>query len=288
MPGSATSFTDEVKGELVPLLPAKPCCQQAELRAIVGALGGGLEKSALSLSIPRSPLARKLVQLVKSTGGVIEGMARSRGGRRPAYRIALRPAHAQASSGNCCARAALRGAFLARGAVLSPGQGYHLELALPVAEDAMMTDVFHRLRLPVRRLARRGRTVFYLKAAEQISRVLRLVGANRAVMRLENDRVLREMRSQANRRVNSETANLDKRLRAARRQLELIHALMRRDPSLRELPAALRSTAMLRLHHPQARLQALAQLDHVTKSAMAHRLRRLQSWASRDGMVDSF
>lgn len=150
-----------------------------------------------------------------------------------------------------------------------------------------MTDVLHRLRVPVHRLARRGRTIFYLKGAEEISRILGLIGANRAVMRLENDRVLREMRGQANRRVNSETANLDKRLRVARRQVEHIRVFKQHDPGLHSLPAVLRRTAELRLAHPHARLETLAHLDHVSKSGMAHRLRRLEDWAARNGLVDS-
>ena len=287
LPTNVPSFTDEVKGELALLHPAKICCQHAELQAIVGALGGQADRPATSLRIPRNPLARKVVQLAKATGGTVQRLSRGSGARRPGYRLdlALRPA--LASRGVCCARASLRGAFQARGAVGSPGQGYHLEVALPPGQDAAMTDVLHRLRVPVHRLARRGRTIFYLKRAEEVSRVLGLIGANRAVMRLENDRVLREMRSSANRRVNSETANLDKRLRVARRQLDHIRAFKRRDPGLQSLPAVLRRTAELRLAHPQARLETLAHLDHVSKSGMAHRLRRLEDWAARDGLVDS-
>jgi len=94
-------------------------------------------------------------------------------------------------------------------------------------------------------------------------------------MRFEHDRIVRDMRSQANRRVNSETANLQKRLRSARAQVKRIRELHRSDPRLRALPPAVREAAELRLAHPQSGLQALASVAHVSKSAMAGRLRRL-------------
>jgi DNA-binding protein WhiA len=125
-----------------------------------------------------------------------------------------------------------------------------------------------------------------LKGAEPISRMLGLMGANRAVMRFENDRILRDMRSQANRRANGETANMDKRLRAALQQREAIRRLKARDNRLQSLPPALREVAELRLAHPRAGLRELAELAQVSKSAVANRLRRLVAQANRNGLID--
>jgi DNA-binding protein WhiA len=116
--------------------------------------------------------------------------------------------------------------------------------------------------------------------------MLGLMGANRAVMRFENDRILRDMRSQANRRANSETANIDKRLRAALQQREAIRRLKARDNRLQSLPPALREVAELRLAHPRAGLRELAEIAQVSKSAVANRLRRLVVQANRNGLID--
>lgn len=280
------SFTDEVKSELAGLQPAKPCCQHAELLAIVHTLAGPREATSLSVRISRNALARKVVQLVKVTGGSLDGLTIGPGERRPNYRTRLRLRPALPSRGICCARAFLRGAFLARGALGEPGGGYHLELSLFPAQEGAMAEVLQRLRVPVHRMSRRGRIVFYFKAADEISRVLGLIGANRAVIRLENHRILREMRSQANRRVNSETANLDKRLRVALGQVEWIRRLRATEHIWGTLSEALQDAARLRLEHPQARLETLAQHGRMTKSAMAHRLRRLRERAVRNGLID--
>jgi DNA-binding protein WhiA len=101
------------------------------------------------------------------------------------------------------------------------------------------------------------------------------MGANRAVMRFENDRIVRDMRSQANRRTNSETANVDKQLRAALQQRAVVRQLKARDRRLESLPPALRQVAELRLAHPQASLRELASLSELSRSAVANRLRRL-------------
>ena len=186
----------------------------------------------------------------------------------------------------CCARATLRGAFLARGLLGNPADAYHLELALPENGATLVAAAAARTGIPLKSTTRRGRTVFYLKGAEPISRLLGLMGANRAVMRFENDRILRDMRSQANRRTNGETANLDKRLRAALQQREAIRRLQARDARLHGLAPALREIAELRLAHPRAGLKELAELAQVSKSAVANRLRRLVVQANRNGLID--
>jgi DNA-binding protein WhiA len=268
------SFTDEVKAELANVQPARPCCQQAELMAIAEALAGSGD-GRLTLRIPRNAVARKVVHLAKVAGGRVETVRKGATDKRPSYRLRLTLPSGRGSQDACCARAILRGAFLARGLLGNPADAYHLEMALPEDAGAHVNAGAARAGISLKRTARRGRAVYYLKGAEPISRMLSLMGANRAVMRFEHDRILREMRSQANRRANSETANLDKRLRAALQQREAIRRLKARDSRLQSLPPALREMAELRLAHPRAGLRELAELTQLSKSAIANRLRRL-------------
>ena len=279
------SFTDEVKAELANVQPARPCCQAAELAAIAEALVGSSDGEPLSLRIPRNAVARKVVHLAKVAGGRVETVRKGATEKRPSYRLRLTLPPGRGSDDACCARAILRGAFLARGLLGNPADAYHLELALPEA-GGLMTVAAGRVGIPLKRTVRRHRTVYYLKGAEPISRMLGLMGANRAVMRFENDRILRDMRSQANRRANSETANLDKRLRAALQQREAVRRLKARDARLHTLAPALREIAELRWAHPRAGLRELAELAQVSKSAVANRLRRLVEQANRNGLID--
>ena len=278
------SFSSEVKAELANVHPARHCCREAELQAIVAALVPGAHRPdrpgipgavGLTVRVARNAVARKVVQLTRATGGTVAEVTKGQTEKRPSYRLRLTLPAGQGSKDSCCARATLRGAFLARGVLGNPADAYHLEISLPSGGEAAVVTAAQRAGIPVSLGARRGRTIVYLKGAEPISRLLGLMGANRGVMRFENDRILRDMRSQANRRVNGETANLDKRLRAALQQVYAIRRLKQRDPRLTALPVALREAAELRLEHPQAGLLELAGFANLSKSAVANRLRRL-------------
>ena len=86
----------------------------------------------------------------------------------------------------------------------------------------------------------------------------------------------KELINGVNRRVNCETANLSKVVNAAGDQIDAIRALQRRDV-LDTLPEKLRTTAQLRLDHPEATLAELAEMfsPPVSKSAINHRMRKL-------------
>src|SRR5438270_12860957 len=280
------SFTDEVKAELANVQPARPCCQEAELTAMAEALAGAGDGAPLTLRIPRNAVARKIVHLAKVAGGRVETIRKGATEKRPSYRLRLTLPAGRGSADACCARAILRGTFLARGVLGNPADAYHLEMAVPAGATTLVSSGAARAGIALKRTTRRGRTVYYLKGAEQISRMLGLMGASRAVMRLENDRILRDMRSQANRRANSETANLDKRLRAALQQRAAVRRLKARDSRLLSLPPALRDVAELRLAHPRASLRELAEVSQLTKSAIANRLRRLVALTNRNGLID--
>jgi DNA-binding transcriptional regulator WhiA len=279
------SFTDEVKAELANVQPARSCCQEAELAALAEALVGTNDITPVTLRIPRNAVARKVIHLAKAAGGRVETVRKGATEKRPSYRLRLTLPAGQGSDDTCCARAILRGAFLARGLMGNPADAYHLELGLPESGGTLVAAAAARTGIPLKRTMRRGRTVYYLKGAEPISRLLGLMGANRAVMRFENDRILRDMRSQANRRANGETANLDKRLRAALQQREAVRRLKARDARLHALAPALREIAELRWAHPRAGLKELAELAQVSKSAVANRLRRLVGQANRNGLI---
>lgn len=257
------------------------------MAALAEAFAGTSNGSAIHLRIPRNAVARKVVHLAKVAGGRVEMLGKGATERRPTYALRLDLPEGRGSEGSCCARAILRGMFLGRGVIGNPADAYHLEIALSSphpdppskgdggADETMLERAAARAGITFKRVTRRGRCVYYLKGAEPISRLLRLMGANRAVMRFEHDRILREMRSQANRRANSETANVDKQMRAALQQQAVIRRLKAEDHRLGALPPALRQMAELRLAHPRASLRELADLSQLSRGAVANRLRRL-------------
>ena len=122
--------------------------------------------------------------------------------------------------------------------------------------------------------------VLYLKDGSQIVDVLNIMEAHVALMELENVRILKEMRNQVNRQVNCETANLNKTVGAAVKQLEDIQ-LLEETHQLEMLPPALQEMARVRREHPEEALNVLGRLldPPIGKSGVNHRLKKLSQYA---------
>src|SRR3981081_4109452 len=145
------SFTDEVKAELANVQPARPCCQEAELTAMVEALVGAGGGAPLTLRIPGNAVARKVVHLVKVAGGRVETVRKGATDKRPSYRLRLTlPAGAGAAGGGC-ARAILRGTFLARGVLGNPADAYHLEMVVPTGATTLVSGGAARAGIALKR-----------------------------------------------------------------------------------------------------------------------------------------
>lgn len=189
-------------------------------------------------------------------------------------------------------RAWLRGAFLTAGSMSDPEKSYHLEWILKTGEDAnglvQLAKIFD---IEARITERKGRFVVYLKDSTDIVDMLNVLGAHKALMEMENVRILKEMRNSVNRQFNCDTANIKKIVRAAGKQVEDIRYIAGRI-GLEKLPPALRQMAEVRLEYPDVSLQELGEyLDPpVGKSGVNHRLRKLSTIAEnlRDGKQDPF
>lgn len=127
---------------------------------------------------------------------------------------------------------------------------------------------------------RKGHYVVYIKEGAHIVDSLNIMEAYVSLMKLENVRILKEMRNSVNRKVNCETANISKTVNAAVKQIEDIR-LIQKMRGLDDLPAQLREMALLRLEYPDAPLKELGgYLDPpMGKSGVNHRLRKLSAIA---------
>ena len=178
---------------------------------------------------------------------------------------------------DCCRAAFLRGAFLAGGSVTDPNKRYHLELETSHAQasrelQALLTDMGRQ----PKQVARGGYQVTYFKISDQIEDLLTLMGAPLSAMALMNTRAEKELRNGVNRRVNCESANLDKAVDAAQEQLEAIRRLYELG-RVEELSPQLKEAVILRETYPELTLSQLAEEfdPPVTKSCLNHRLRKL-------------
>ncbi|WP_042476546.1 DNA-binding protein WhiA [Bacillus ndiopicus] len=180
-------------------------------------------------------------------------------------------------------RAYLRGAFLAGGSVNNPEtSSYHLEIySLYKEHGEALAELMNTFQLNAKTIERKKGFVTYLKEAEKISDFLSLVGAHQAMLKFEDVRIVRDMRNSVNRIVNCETANLNKTIGAALRQVENIRYIDNAI-GLDQLPEKLREIARLRVEYQDVTLKELGEMVStgvVSKSGVNHRLRKIDEIA---------
>ena len=181
----------------------------------------------------------------------------------------------------CCRRAFIRGAFLASGSLSDPEKFYHFEIVCASMEKAkQIQEVIATFSIDAKIVVRKKYYVVYIKEGSQIVEILGVMEAQLALMDLENIRILKEMRNSVNRQVNCETANINKTVSAAVKQLGDI-TYIRDTVGLDYLPEALAEIAQIRLEKPDATLKELGESlsPPVGKSGVNHRLRKISTIA---------
>ena len=222
-----------------------------------------------SVIVSKDPEARRLLGetcLLDEDGNISECMS---------------PMHHRLLRQNCCRRAFIRGAFLAVGSVSDPKKSYHFEIVCTAPEKArQLQELLASYDVDAKVVLRKRHYVVYIKEGSQIVELLGLMGAHISLMQLENVRIVKEMRNSVNRKVNCETANLNKTVSAAVRQAEDIRYIQEKI-GLDKLPMDLEETARLRLEHTEASLKELGDMlfPKVGKSGVNHRLRKLSQIA---------
>ena len=282
-------------------LPARPCCQLSELLGIYFGSRGRLikrqsEGPAAYFSLLRNPVARKVVRLGRAVGHMDAKYQVLKTRKRVSLFVELSlppglvPAFTQAAiravpEAACDRKAMLRGLFLGCGSVNAPSSRYHLEFVAPNDSWAKaIGDVASAAGARVGMMERSGQHVVYIKEGDGIVRILSLMGASRAVMEFENVRVVREVSGKVNRLLNFETANIGKTIGSGLRQAAAIERLESKG-KLDLVPPALREMARWRSANPELNLGELADRMKLSKSAVNHRLRRLQEMA--DNLVEA-
>lgn len=178
---------------------------------------------------------------------------------------------------DCCRSSFFRGVFFAGGSITDPHKRYHLELSTSHAQvNRELAALFQEVGFPSKTVRRNGSYVTYFKQSENIEDFLTLIGAPVAAMNIMTAKMEKDLRNSVNRRLNCDSANVDKAVDAAQSQLEAIRRL-RAAGRLESLPDKLRETASLREKNPELSLSELAEEfdPPVTKSCLNHRLRKL-------------
>lgn len=307
------SFSSEVKDEISRQFSSARHCQISELAAIFSMCGSIMISAdnsyALKVVTENVIVARKFYKLLKMAFQVEAEIAISPSNRlnkSNAYTViirknesAVRILHAfrilkdnneiddNIMVGNlitqqaCCKRAFIRGAFLSAGSISDPNKFYHFEIVCDTKSKALqLRDMINCFELESKVVPRKKNYVVYIKEGTQIVEILNVMEAHVSLMNLENVRILKEMRNSVNRRVNCETANSNKTVVAAVKQIKDIEYI-RDTVGLESLSEGLLEVAKTRLENPDVPLKDLGMMLSVPvgKSGVNHRLKKISEIA---------
>ena len=282
------SFSSEIKQELSWQLPSARHCRLAEISAILSFCShveAGTEGTGnVRMHTENLAVARKYFTLLKKTFNINMNVSvrqkRKPHGNRSFEITALTDMTAVRHvliQNPCCRRAYSRGAFLASGSVSDPEKGYHFEIVCADSARAeQLSAMLESFGIEAKITLRKHSYILYVKEGSQIADILNVMEAHVGLMKFENIRILKEMRNSVNRQVNCETANLNKTVSAAVKQIEDIQYIQS-TIGFEKLPENLAEIARLRLEQPGMSLKELGQMltPPVGKSGVNHRLRKL-------------
>ncbi|MDD3277563.1 MAG: DNA-binding protein WhiA [Lachnospiraceae bacterium] len=308
------SFSSNVKEELSEQLSSARHCQIAELAAIISFCGSvritESDRFSIRIQTENISVSRKFFTLLRKTFKIDTEITVRRAHNQRNTRtyivvvtdhedtirilqatkllnqeseveenLSLR--HNVITQKHCCRRAFLRGAFLAAGSISDPNRFYHFEIVCATEQKAeQLRELICGFEIDAKVILRKKYYVVYVKEGSQIVELLGLMEAKVSLMELENVRILKEMRNTVNRKVNCETANINKTVHAAVKQVEDI-TYIRDTAGFASLSQGLGEIAELRLQYPEATLKELGMMltPSVGKSGVNHRLRKLSGIA---------
>lgn len=285
------SFSGDVKEELSGIIPKSRHCQISEIAGILAI--AGTAEGEVGLSSDNKNLQRKFFTLLLKAFNIEKGLlsdgenaGQSRAipnDEKKLQDIRQAISHPMLLAMECCRKAYLRGAFLAGGSISDPEKYYHLEIVCCSEETAeAVRDAMNSFGLDAKIVIRKNSWVVYLKEGEQIVQIIGLMGGSQSFLKLVDIRIWREFRGNINRRVNCETANLNRTAVTSVRQIEDIRYI-EEELGFGVLPVPLRQMAEVRLQNPEASLKELGEAmnPRLGKSGVNHRLRKLSEIAEK-------
>ena len=304
------SFASEMKNELT-RVEVDECCMKSELSALIkmnGAVSYFDGQWVINVQTENAAIARRIFSLIKNVYKIeIDLLVRRKMKLKKnnvyicriknetkdvlsdlkifSDGVLINTITDEILSKDCCRRSYLRGAFLAGGSVNNPEtSAYHLEIATLYEEHASkLTKLMNGYGLNAKFIDRKRGYLVYLKEAEKISDFLSLIGGYQALLKFEDIRIVRDMRNSVNRLVNCETANLNKTVNAAMRQVENIK-FIDQEIGIEELPERLREVAKIRVENQEMSLKEIGEAvstGAISKSGVNHRLRKLDEIADK-------
>ncbi len=291
------SFSSDVKNEILCSEFENECCLHAFAYGMM-LFSRGFSYYDMFLLTEHSGVAEKYFELMKTVCGVKPKMVKSDAGK---YKVEItrkedrlkvietfgydkKSGTSRLNWGNiadeCCKTAFLKGAFLTCGTVNDPNKNYHLEFVVPylnLSKDLkLFIDDYEDLTVKPKSITRNSNYVIYFKDSESIEDLITAMGAVNSSLEIMGVKMYKDVRNNVNRKLNFESANLDKTIDAASKQVDAILHI-KNTVGFSYLSDDLKEVAQLRLENPDMSLRELGEnlTVSISRSGVNHRLNRI-------------
>ena len=267
------SLSEDLRNELAAITPTKECDVLAELSGLAHTAGTvhllGGHRVAVHFDLAGSSVARRGFSLLRrfEIESEIRTYTQRAFGRATRYQLHVPGADhalqvlyeagilsarlaplerppARVVARSCCRGAYLRGALLGAGSLSGP-RSPHLEIRFASEEGArFLAGAVAREDVELSLIDRGRHVAAYVKGVDAIAGALALAGANDLALVFEEQAVVADTKSRANRLANADHANLVRTSRAAHEQIGAVRTL-RLAGRLEALPAPLQEVAAL-------------------------------------------
>ncbi len=291
------SFSADVKNEILSSEFENECCLHAFAYGMM-LFSRGFSYYDMFLLTEHSGVAEKYFELMKTICGVKPKMVKSDAGK---YKVEItrkedrlkvietfgydkKSGTSRLNWGNiadeCCKVAFLKGAFLTCGTINDPNKNYHLEFVVPylnLSKDLkLFINDYEELTVTPKSITRNSNYVIYFKDSEAIEDLITAMGAVNSSLEIMGVKMYKDVRNNVNRKLNFESANLDKTIDASSKQVEAILHI-KNTVGLSYLSDDLKEIAELRLENPDMSLRELGEMlsKSLSRSGVNHRLNRI-------------
>ena len=177
----------------------------------------------------------------------------------------------------------IRGSFMMCGSINDPKTSrYHAEFVILMEDTAnYLNSLLNEINLNSKVIKRDKNYMVYIKEAEKISDLIRILNATTSLFYYEDIRIYRDHKNMTNRLNNCEQANVDKSLNASNEQLEMIKKLkVRIDFDM--LDDKIQMICIYKEKYPETSMAELAEIisseteKTITKSCINHRFRKIK------------
>lgn len=281
------SYSRSVKNELAHVFDEDDDCLRAELAAILK-VGAIFNAGRLEFSTRDAAIARKVITLLKKfypdAKKEVAAVRTKRFAWTMRYNVRIfltgyteeffeKLASPEITPDDFTKVAYLRGAFLAGGTVNKPEKQYYLDIStLSESAAVFVHELLVQLDFYPKFYRRKEFFANYICEGDAITEFLGMVGAEESVEHFEVTRNLKEVRANVNRLVNCETANLNKMVETAQRQLADIRFIFENKIEVNE---DLKIAIAARQTYPECSLAELSEKLFITRQGLCYRFKKI-------------